>query len=239
MPSPPAHACSVGDRTVLHGAKRARAARHGFRHLDHDISIPLLPNWRGVGAEEPRPTAWGRVRPALAVKTTTPSPPAHACSVGGRTVLHGPKRARAARHGVWALGSRRFNITTADLARCRCGRASANGEGRSAARVCREDDHAKSVSTRVLRGRPAGFLRREAHAGRAARGLETAVTLLQSQCCRPGAVPVRKSLGQRRGVECGPRLPPRQPRQVRQRVLAPWAVDLHGAKSAWAARHGV
>ena len=39
---------------------------------------------------------WGGVRPALAAKTTTPSPPACACSVGGRLLLYGEKRVRAA-----------------------------------------------------------------------------------------------------------------------------------------------
>ena len=59
--------------------------------------------------KEPRPTAWGGARPALAAKTTTPSLPARACSVGGRPVLHGAKRARAARHGTrkpWSFAFR-------------------------------------------------------------------------------------------------------------------------------------
>ena len=63
------------------------------------VSKPQPPTWRGVAEEEPQPTAWDETRPALAAKTTTPSPPARACSVGGRPVLHEAKRARAVRHG--------------------------------------------------------------------------------------------------------------------------------------------
>ena len=152
-PSPPARACSVGGRPVLHGAKRARAARHGSQRRGHDVSKPQPPTWRGVGEEEPRPTAWGGARRALAAKTTTPSPPARACSVGGRPVLHGAKRARVARHGS------------------------------------QSGDHE-----------------------------------IRSRSRRPGEVSVKKSLGQRRGVERVARWPRRQPRQVRQRTRAPWAV---------------
>ena len=42
---------------------------------------------------------WGRPHPALTAKTTMPSPPANACFVGRWPVLHGAKRALAARHG--------------------------------------------------------------------------------------------------------------------------------------------
>ena len=63
------------------------------------VPRPQPPTWSGVVEEGPRPTAWGGALPALAAKTTTPSPPARACSVGGRPVLHEAKRARAARHG--------------------------------------------------------------------------------------------------------------------------------------------
>ena len=52
---------------------------------------------------------------------------ARACSVVSRPVLHGAKRARAARHGVQTLWSRGSEAAVADLARCRCRRAWANG----------------------------------------------------------------------------------------------------------------
>ena len=58
-------------------------------------------------------------RPALAAKTTTPSPPARACSVGSRSVLHGAKRARATRRGIRKRRLRCFEAAAADLARCR------------------------------------------------------------------------------------------------------------------------
>ena len=41
-----------------------------------------------------------------------------ACSVWGRPVLHGAKRARAARHGIQTLWPRGFEAAAADLARC-------------------------------------------------------------------------------------------------------------------------
>ena len=66
---------------------------------DTDVPKPQPSTWRSVGEEDTRPTVWDRARRALAAKTTTPSPPAPACSVGGRLVLHGANRARVARHG--------------------------------------------------------------------------------------------------------------------------------------------
>ena len=98
-PNPPARACSVGSRPVLHGAKRTRARGTGIRRCGYEASNPLTPTWRSVDAEEPRPTAWGGARSAFAAKTTTPSPPERGCSVGSRPVIHGAKRARAARYG--------------------------------------------------------------------------------------------------------------------------------------------
>ena len=186
-----------------------------LRICGHDAPKPQPSAWRGVGAEEPWPTAWGGARRALAAKTTTPSPPAHVCSVAGRSVLHGAKRARAVRHGarkLWTLGS---EAAAVGLARCRCGGALANGVGWSASLVGREDNHAKSASARVLRGRLAGSARVEARAGRATRYLESRVTMLRSHSRRPGSVSVPKSRGERCGMERVARWPRRQPRQVR------------------------
>ena len=91
------------------------------------------------------------------------------------------------------------------------------------------------AALRVLRGRSAGFPRGEARTGRAARGAETLVTRLRTRGRRPGAVSVRRSLGQLRGVERVARWPRRQPRQVRQRACAPWAV---GRFSTGRSAHG-
>ena len=108
---------AVGRFSTGRSARGPRAT--GVKRGGHDVSKPQPPTWRGVGEEEPRPTAWGGARRALAAKTTTPSPPARACSVGGRPVLHGAKRARVARHGNQTRWPRRFEAAAADLARCR------------------------------------------------------------------------------------------------------------------------
>ena len=213
---------AVGRFSTGRSARGSRATE--VRRGGHGVSKPQPPTCRGVGEEEPRPTAWGGARPALAAKTTTPSPPARKGSVGGRPVLHGAKRARAARHGSRTRRSRRLETAAADLRRCRCGRASANGVGWTAPRVGREDNHAKSASAHVLSGPSAGSPRGEARAGRAPRESNAAVTTSRNCSRRPGAVSVKKSLGQRRGVERAARWPRRQPRQVRQRARAPWAV---------------
>ena len=99
-PSPPARAGFMGGRTVLHGAKRARAARHGVRTLWPRNSHPTAAVLARCWSEKPRPMAWGGTRRALAAKTTTPSPLARACSLGSRPVFHEMMRARAAWHGV-------------------------------------------------------------------------------------------------------------------------------------------
>ena len=74
----------------------------GVESCGRGVSKPQPPTWRGAGEEEPRPTAWGRARRALAAQTTTPSPPASACSVD-RPVPHRAKRAGGARHGIRKL----------------------------------------------------------------------------------------------------------------------------------------
>ena len=108
---------SVGRLSTGGSARGEHGA--GFGSYSHEYSKPQPPTWRGVGEEEPRPTLWGEARPALAAKTTTPSPPASACSVGGRPVLHGAKRAGGARHGIRKLWLRKLETAAADLARYR------------------------------------------------------------------------------------------------------------------------
>jgi len=160
--------------------------------------------------------------------------------VGGWLVFHGAKRAGVARHGdqtryydvpkpqppTWrGVGEKKLRPTEWD-------------EARSA--LTREDNHAKTTSARVLRGRLAGSLRGEARAGRAPRKSKTVATTSRSRSGRPGEVSAKKSLGQRRGVERVARWPRKKIRQVSQRALALWAVgrSFHGAKRAGVARHG-
>ena len=101
-------ACSVVGRLVLHVTKRARAARHGVGTSEH-VVLKLQPTtWCGVGKGEPRPTSRGGECRQLAAKTTAPSPQRSARSMGGRLVLHGVKRARAARHRARNLQIQRF-----------------------------------------------------------------------------------------------------------------------------------
>ena len=78
-----------------HGPCSTKLVRSG-----HEAPKPQPSAWRGVGAKEPWPITWDGTRRSLAATTATPSPPAHVCSVAGRSVLHGAKRARAVRHGA-------------------------------------------------------------------------------------------------------------------------------------------
>ena len=96
--------------------------------------------------------------------------------------------------------------------------------GWSASRVGRDVNHAKSASARVLRGRLAGSSRGDPRAGRAAPDLKFIVPWLRSRSRRPGLLSAKKSLVQWHWVERAPRCPRCQPRQVRQRACAPWAV---------------
>ena len=91
----------------------------GFKSHGQVKPKPKHSTWRGCVELEPRPTAWNRARSALAAKTTTPSPPARACSVGGRPVLHRAKRARATRHRLRKLWIRCFKAAAAGLAQYR------------------------------------------------------------------------------------------------------------------------
>ena len=67
-------ACSVDGRPILSTRRRVRGpgAMGPVRGV-HEVSKPVPPTSRGVGALEPWPMAWGRAHPALAHNTTTPS----------------------------------------------------------------------------------------------------------------------------------------------------------------------
>ena len=134
-------------------------------------------------------------------ETTTPSPPACACSVGGWPVFHEAKRARTVLHRSQRRWPIRFEAAAADLLRCWHRRGSANGVGRRASRVGREENHVKSASKRVLRVPTAGSPRDEATAGRAAQESISATMRFRSRRRRPGAGSFKKRLGQRCGME--------------------------------------
>ena len=87
-----------------------------------------------------------------------------------------------------------------------------------------EDNRAKSASARVLCGRLASSPRGEARAGRAAWKLDSLATAFGSCSRRPIAMSVKKSIGQRRGLDRAPSWARRQPHQVAYRAGAPWAV---------------
>ena len=85
----------------------------------YKVSKPQPPTWRGVGDDKSRHTVWDGSVPGVGPKTTTLSPPARACSVGGRPVLHGATRARVAQHRIRNLQSHQFEAAAADLTRSR------------------------------------------------------------------------------------------------------------------------
>ena len=212
---------AVGRFSTGRSARGSRAT--GVKRGDYDVSKPQPPTWRGVGEEEPRPTAWGGARRALAAKTTTPSPPARACSVGGRPVLHGAKRARAARHGSQTLA------TTFRSRSRRPGAVSVKkslGQRRGVERVARwPRRQPRQVRQRARAPWAVGrFSTGRSARGPRATGVNDGDHDVRRRSRRPGAVSVKKSLGQRRGVERVARWPRRQPRQVSQRTRAPWAV---------------
>ena len=98
--------------------------------------------------------------------------------------------------------------------------------GWNALRVGCRDNHAKSASAHVLCGQSAGSPWGEARGGRALLSSEASVTAFRNHSRRPGAVSVKKGLGQRHGMERAPRWLQRQPRQVRQRARDVWVVGL-------------
>jgi len=108
---------AVGRFSTGRSACEPRSLRFGS--YGHDVSKPQPPSMLSVAEEKPRPMMWGGAHPALAAKTTTPSPPARTCSVGCRLGFHGAKRAWAAHHRIRQLSLRHSEAAAADLARCR------------------------------------------------------------------------------------------------------------------------
>ena len=86
---------AVGRLSTGRSARRPHAT--GLVTYVHDVLKPQPPTWRGVAEEESRPTAWVGARTALAAKTTTPSPPAHACAAWAADRLSMGRSARRPR----------------------------------------------------------------------------------------------------------------------------------------------
>ena len=210
--------CSVGGRLVLHVTKRARAARHGTRtrrqrRFEAAAADKARCRWRGASANG---VGWSAPRVGRADNRAKHAARS-ACSVGGRLVLHGAKRARAARHGT--------DNETATTVRSRSRRPGAVsveksfGQRRGVERVAswprRQPRQARSAQRQVLCGRSAGYPRGGARARRAPRDEKDTATTIRSRSRRQSAVSVARSLGQRRGVERVASWPRRQPRQAR------------------------
>ena len=193
---------AVGRLSTGRSARGPRGTNN--KRYDHIALKPQPPTCHGVGEEEPRPMAWGGVRPSLAAKTTTPSSPPRACSVDGRPDLHGAKPTRAARHGRGTLSLRRFKAAAAGLSKCWMRAASANGVEWCAPLFGREDNHARSPSARVHRERSARDLRAKVCAGRAAWGSNAVATSPRSHSRQPGAASMNVILVQWREAECAP-----------------------------------
>ena len=77
-------ACSVGGDRYSAGQKARGPRATRFERGDYNLLKFARPTCLGVGAFEPRPTAWGGTRPALAHNTTTPSPHCAARVLRGR-----------------------------------------------------------------------------------------------------------------------------------------------------------
>ena len=142
-------------------------------------------------------------------------------------------RARAVRHGSQIWWPVRFEAAAVDLARCRRRRNLGERQGGSTARSGRENNHAKSASAHV--GSWPFFTGRSARVSRAT-GVKQMTTTFRSIRRRPGTVPAKISLGQRRRVGRAAPRPQTQPRQVRQQARAPWVV---GWFSTWRSASGL
>ena len=93
-PSPRRAVCRPWAVGWFSTGRRARGPRTTeLESVGYGVSKPQPPTRRGVGEEKLRPTTRGGARRELPAQTTTPSPPARTCTVGGRLVLHGAKRA--------------------------------------------------------------------------------------------------------------------------------------------------
>ena len=143
-------------------------------------------------------------------------------SVSVRSIFHGAKSTRSARHGIRTGRPWSFEARAANLSRCWCGRAPADDVGRSAPHVGPQHNHAKSALRGVCSvvGWSVLHPRGEARAGRAPRYSNAVIKTIRSLFCRPIAVLVRSSLGRRHGEERAPRWATTQPRQVHTALRA-------------------
>ena len=106
------------------GPRATELERDGY-----DNPKPQPPFGRGFGEEQPRPMAWGGARPALAAKTTTPSPRRAVRALWAVRWFSTGRSTGVARHGTRTRQLRQSKAAAADLAQCRCRGASANGVG--------------------------------------------------------------------------------------------------------------
>ena len=117
-----------------------------FECAGNDVSNPTLPTGHGVGAVAPPPTAWGWSAPRVDQLQSHNKSALHgACSAVCRALLHDTIRTREARHGIKTCLSRPFEAPGVERSRCWCGRASADGEWRTAPRVGPHHNNARSA----------------------------------------------------------------------------------------------
>ena len=114
--------CSVGGRSILHGANEARTARHEMQ-----ARLPWPFDARAADLSQ----RWCGRAPAKGVGRSAPhAGPQHnyaksvlrsACSVGGRPIFLGADSARAARYGIRTRWSQPCKVHAVDMSRWWCG----------------------------------------------------------------------------------------------------------------------
>ena len=199
----------------------------------YDSSKPLPPTWRGVGEEEPRPTEWGGA--SRFGREDNHAKSASKRVLRGRSAGFSTRRsARGPRAtGVKYGGQYVSKPQPSTLRGVGVGGTLANVGGGARRASGRENNHAKSASAHV--GSWPFFTGRSARVSRAT-GVKQMTTTFRSIRRRPGTVPAKISLGQRRRVGRAAPRPQTQPRQVRQQARAPWVV---GWFSTWRSASGL
>ena len=139
-------ACSVGGRPILHGAIYARATRYEIRtrwlRSFGTRAVDLSRCWCGRSLADGAGRSAPRVGPQ---HNNAMSALRGVCSLGGRPLLHGTICARAARHEIQIQWYQLVKARAVNLSRCWCGRALADGVGRSAPRFGPQYNRAKSA----------------------------------------------------------------------------------------------
>ena len=180
-------------------ARAGRTPRNSKSLITTSEAAP--PSWRGLGEEEPRPSAGGWSARRVGSEDNHGKSAAHTLRAPWAVCWFSTGRCARRPHAteIETFGYDVLKPSPPTWRGVAEQKPRPTAWAWSASPVCCADNHAKSASAHVLCGRSDGYPRGEARVGYMPRNFKPMITAFRSHNRRPGAASVKSNLGQRRG----------------------------------------